>query len=771
MNANYTLLDILTNNVFVYRDGDKEHLSIENGIEIPMIQRDYAQGRNDKKTEYIRTKFLNDIYEVLESNQKGEKKVLNLDFVYGYIENNTFIPLDGQQRLTTLYIIYWYLGFKDDIDFSQYGLNLFSYKTRQSTKEFLKSINNLDNQLKIKEDCNNDFKKLTCTIKNQPWYNLKWDYDPTVKGFMQTLQDVVLLFSDISFSTLKDDKPLCFHFLKIDEYGLGDNLYIKMNARGKALSDFEKFKASFENIISKNGVTSEYFIKKIDGEWLDSFWEYSLNSLPDVQVEENVERLTQKCDFLLLEFIKKVTEYLFFKDNIGKTYEFTDSNLEKIYSSEKNLTILNNFFDLISKQDFTYWVTYFDEIFSERWVENKVSTNQSSMNFILKIFNSDAFSHFENLLFFGWITNVLKNESIEITDDLKDFLRIIRNYINNINQKNKTSLDTELRTDYYSDILNVIENVPISNPYSNLDVNKILFRKEYLQFELDKYNLFKEDKNIKDLVFKFEDHSTLRGLIFNFDFTPYKSNEIRNIVDNFYNLFKYSDLEKDGYFYNIKNIISLFLSYGEYSVKVGNSNLGDFKFFGQRGKWHRVLASPDGEIRSIFNELFKVFSMNQIDDWNQFIEKIVSENIEKYRDSWIWYCLNPKYRFILDYSIYTINHEKRVEIFYNQSLNSYHYNPFVFWFRFHSPDNIRKHINEPYSCAQYTSFSKLYLKNGIQLEQIENTWHIFGLEKNFVNERYEYNEQNESFIFKCQNLIDDLMSELELLNNSKSILK
>ena len=76
MNINYTLLDILTNNIQVYNDEKKEleTLVITNGVEIPMIQRDYAQGRLDDKTKFIRNQFLKDIYDVLKYNQDGEKK-------------------------------------------------------------------------------------------------------------------------------------------------------------------------------------------------------------------------------------------------------------------------------------------------------------------------------------------------------------------------------------------------------------------------------------------------------------------------------------------------------------------------------------------------------------------------------------------------------------------------------------------------------------------------------------------------------------------------
>ena len=82
---------------------DAEELSFldivrrDGNIKIPLIQRDYAQGRPSKKITSIREKFIKDIYR------------LNLDFVYGATNGKRFIPLDGQQRLTTLFLLHLYL--------------------------------------------------------------------------------------------------------------------------------------------------------------------------------------------------------------------------------------------------------------------------------------------------------------------------------------------------------------------------------------------------------------------------------------------------------------------------------------------------------------------------------------------------------------------------------------------------------------------------------------------------------------------------------------
>jgi hypothetical protein len=759
MNANYTLLDILTNNICISNNGIAEKLIVENGIEIPMIQRDYAQGRFDEKTQYIRLKFLKDIHATLLQNQNENKSELNLDFVYGYVENSSFVPLDGQQRLTTLYIIHWFLAFKDDVNFEENGLNLFTYKTRQTSKEFLKSLNKDENIQKIKIECNKNYNKLICVIKNQPWFNLNWNLDPTVRGFLNTLMDVTLMFSDILFSTIKDKRPINFHFLEINEYGLGDNLYIKMNARGKSLSEFEKFKASFENIIT-NHINSKVFKENIDGDWLDTFWKFAIDRLPAVDIEDDVSILSNTCDDLLLSFIKKITEYIFFKENLGHGFNFNDENIDIIYSKEKNFNLLINSLNLIQKQNHHEWRVYFNELFSIKYEKDKVAINQNALNFVDKILSNENFSHFENVLFYAWLYFITEVNSFEITNDLKDFIRIIRNYANNINQKNKTSLDSELRTEYYHDILITIESTSTCEPYSNLNTNSISFRKEYIQFEIAKYEFFKENSILKKQIFKFEDHSTLRGLIFNFDFTTYNVEQVENIVSNFYALF-----EKNEY----QDIIRVLLSFGDYSVKVGNSNLGSFRFFGQENRWHRILASPDGEINSNFKELFKYFSVSIIPNWEEFIENIVSEKIELFNDSWLWYCLNKKYSVLLDHPIYTKYHDGRVEIFYNQSLNSYHHNPFVFWFRYHSPENIRQFINEPDSCAQFSNFSRLHLKNGAQLEQKENMWVIHNLEKGLESNVLSFDSEKNIYILMCNNLIDDLLPLIESINNHKRI--
>ena len=69
-------------------------------VRIPLIQRDYAQGRPGRQIEEIRTSFLDALHDAVSGDPVG------LEFVFGDVDSNgTLLPLDGQQRLTTLSLV------------------------------------------------------------------------------------------------------------------------------------------------------------------------------------------------------------------------------------------------------------------------------------------------------------------------------------------------------------------------------------------------------------------------------------------------------------------------------------------------------------------------------------------------------------------------------------------------------------------------------------------------------------------------------------------
>jgi len=60
-------------------------------VEIPLFQRDYAQGRGGDVVGRIRTDFLDALLAAVVGNETDS---IGLDFVYGGVEDGTLRPLD-----------------------------------------------------------------------------------------------------------------------------------------------------------------------------------------------------------------------------------------------------------------------------------------------------------------------------------------------------------------------------------------------------------------------------------------------------------------------------------------------------------------------------------------------------------------------------------------------------------------------------------------------------------------------------------------------------
>lgn len=234
-------------------------------VEVPMVQRDYAQGREDEHAKMVRSNLLKDMKKAVFKNIQP----LDLNFVYGKADNGKFIPLDGQQRLTTLFLLYVY-AYNDDESKTDV-LKKFTYETRKSSREFLKEL------VKNRKDVFNSGNQPSKEITDAEWYISSWGCDPTVQSALVMIDDIKESFSDVEDlgEKLSDEEnsPIVFQFLDINEIGMEDSLYIKLNARGKALTSFENFKARLIGRIKELNLDYESeFEKLFDCEWTDIFW-------------------------------------------------------------------------------------------------------------------------------------------------------------------------------------------------------------------------------------------------------------------------------------------------------------------------------------------------------------------------------------------------------------------------------------------------------------------------------------------------------------------
>lgn len=252
-------------------------------VRIPKIQRDYAQGRQSQKVDEIRKVFVHTLLLVV----KGKRPVIELDFVYGSNHNNAFEPLDGQQRLTTLFLLHWMMGVQLSIS-SDNKHSVFTYETRNTSDEF---CDELVQHEAIQFVVEAQKKKTTPSIiiKERDWFKWEWKYDPTILSMLVMIDAIFTEMGDdwqMDMSVCRQNlEHITFNLLNLGEFGLSNELFIKMNARGKQLSDFDKLKSSLEEELQiqqkekdEQGIplASEEDEKMwrtlMDGAWIDLFW-------------------------------------------------------------------------------------------------------------------------------------------------------------------------------------------------------------------------------------------------------------------------------------------------------------------------------------------------------------------------------------------------------------------------------------------------------------------------------------------------------------------
>lgn len=166
---------------------------------VPAIQRDYAQGREDKKHNNIKGKGFFDY--ILNNND------ISIDLIYAYKNNLTdeLYPIDGQQRLTSIWLTIMFFYSKLD---NTNKLTIpskfkdFTYETRVSSTRFFKKLldefapqtknlsqtKTLSNSIVfLKTILDKDSKKEIRngkTITNENWFLNSWKQDPTIKGII-----------------------------------------------------------------------------------------------------------------------------------------------------------------------------------------------------------------------------------------------------------------------------------------------------------------------------------------------------------------------------------------------------------------------------------------------------------------------------------------------------------------------------------------------------------------------------------------------------------
>ena len=241
-------------------------------ITVPSTQRHYVQGADNPKAKQVRERFVED---VLSAFKKGLD--LKLDFVFGPIDTtgvDSFVPVDGQQRITTLWLLLRYAT--EYIQEEKTRANLlallgrFSYEGRPYAKRFCQALTQVG--------CPRwtDSKKSerpSVTLFSEGVASHGWLEDATVAAMVNMLDTihekweksavdghaenfVVFLWKKVVFRVCTD------HF--------SDDLYMKMNARGLALTQWENAKGEFAAWMSDSQIWNSK-IEKASNAFFEKF--------------------------------------------------------------------------------------------------------------------------------------------------------------------------------------------------------------------------------------------------------------------------------------------------------------------------------------------------------------------------------------------------------------------------------------------------------------------------------------------------------------------
>ena len=579
-------------------------------ILIPRIQRDYVQGREEEEVEIARGNLLEDIKECFEHNKK-----IDLNFVYGKEEIRkgikVFIPLDGQQRLTTLFLLHLYVFLKENnMDKFNELKKSFSYETRLTSKIFFeKIIEEKDTVYEI--ICNGE--NISKNIQNKNWFRLEWIYDPTIKSVLVMLDEINEKFKNVhnlSEELVKktEDNKITFQFLEMKDLDLEDDLYITLNSSGRELTEFDNFKAELIKYLKESTEFTKEFVEKfcedLDTTWIDKvFWEV----VGDKKTE--IDKIYIK--FLYLMIINHGTQKEEFR------YE-PKGFADKILNKNNNIRFVHykNFIDKDIVEEINATLKFFSEQYNE---------SEYVRQYFDKCVTEEV--EFFDVVMLKAVSTYLKSAGSNVTkDSFEKWMRIIKHLV------------THSRIDGLKEYQGAIKGIcelsakweDLLKYFSKIEEKISGFAEKQIEEESLKAKLILNGgEDWKNIILEAEEHKYFDGQIaflfslINMD----KTTNLKLYMEKLKEFKKYKNMvwqlfNENGLAINNNLFHRALLTEGDYLFKSGNGLLKIFALNKNRDwSWNRLLE--DNEKREMFKRLIDKLDGNSSD---ASLEKVISEH-------------------------------------------------------------------------------------------------------------------------------------------------
>lgn len=460
-----------------------------NRIVIPIIQRDYAQGRLDEHATYVRKRFVKTLDQAVRNNDD-----LCLDFVYLQRDNEAWIPVDGQQRLTTLFLFYLYHLRKDKEGYEDYikALGRFSYEVRQSTKAFCAAL------VENREDWAEKKGSPSTIIKNEAWFFSAWELDPSIKGMLETLDAI----HDVSSSPLEDNSWVANEsiYFFCHEVRASEDMYRKLNNRGKPLSVFENFKAYLEMRMQEEHVDADgEWAQNVDTSWLEEVWDNKVEDAVDIA---EIALLRLSLAMLLLNYVVEDKER-----SAEKMSELLDP-IEKALVNKTPLP-MDSIETIVTKQGLEFLCKGFGKVLEEggqkasQWMTSFVTLEDAKQNWFL-----DALRGVDTSV--GSFKNV--------TEFRKVALKLFAFFLDSDSSHKKWEMSRDWRTIAHNliendsrDVVHLIRRLDVIHRDGRIRIQPESSEQE--REEIEKCERVNTDKRWESLLFMAEQRPWLRGRI------------------------------------------------------------------------------------------------------------------------------------------------------------------------------------------------------------------------------------------------------------------
>ena len=544
-------------------------------------------------------------------------------------------------------------------------LDKFTYSTRISSREFCHKLVYFDFDF-------DESHIISEVIKDSNWYFRSWDKDPTIKSMLIMIDSIntKFFYTEGIFEKLIRDigenPPITFSFISLDDYSLTDDLYIKMNARGKNLSDFENFKAKFLQYLKNQGFAYKHFEDSIDNKWTDLLWEYRSSD--------------DTIDDAFIRFFIFVTEMIYTEDaeaqDMNSPYrKFDIKTLLQTYDQNEKVQRLYEMLDLWSSKDEIQ--RSMASIFSTKHEDGKTKLFTQDANLMDQCLKGESLSLADKVLLYMVMRRlVCYKQQGKIDNGLNDYARVIRNLLSRIRTLKGNFYQSDFRYGRHAiPFVQFIEKnlLDADNVYARLPLlaAPAAIREDSFNDEIAKAKLINKDYNNKKRIHSLEDLDMFEG-------------SIHNIIELLTNSNKdYTNIFKE--IFSVENTVHItqaLLSIADYGIRLGGSALGDRVYFGTEGNWNTILTSKrDDNYPKIFSKLIYQYDQMKAFKAQDKLLELINNNLKSMNNkTWRYYFVKYPRMIGNKNMIYAFKNREennlKIHMMNGSTLNAYHIVPF-----------------------------------------------------------------------------------------------